>query len=444
MWRLLLRIAVPVALQTLLTNLLPLLDTFMLGFLGAKEIAAATLANTPFFVLSVAIAGFQSGNNVLAAQYFGKRDMTSINRVFGMTLAGCLSLSALFCSVLFFFPVQVFSLLSKDAEVVLLAADYAKYMAFAAVISAVGNTYVTTLRCVEKAAFGLFVQVFSVVLNGLLNILFIYGAFGLFPPMGVAGAALGTLITRCVELAMIAFYAFFMENVFVLQLKSMFSFHKTLFKDYVKNCAPIVLNECLWGLGSALITVVYSLMGTEVLAANAVAVHVERLGQVLSFGFMAASSVIVGQLVGAGKTEEGYQMAGKLNTLSFLVGAAMGCLLAVTGYFALPFFKLEGDAARMALLMVLVYAAAVPLKSFNVVNLVGSLRAGGDGLFVAVLDVFFLLSMAVPLAFLFGVRLSLPVLFVAVLQPCEELIKLVIGSLRYRSKKWMRNLTRPL
>ena len=440
--KLILGIVIPVALQFFINNLLPMMDTIMLGFLGEKQMAAVTLSNTPFFVIMLIIAGFQSGNNVLSAQYWGKRDLRTMNKIFGMTSAGCLAIALVTSLLIFLFPVQIFSMISNDPDVIHFAAEYARWAAFSYVFSALSQSYLSSLRCTENAKFGLKVQTFSVVLDIVLNYLFIFGIGGVFPGMGVAGAAFSTLISRAIEFGIIAYYALKIETVFVLDFSALKRFDKLLFKDYISSSVPIVVNEFLWGLGTSLITVVYSLMGSDVLAANTVALNFERFALVISFGFASAASVIVGKHIGVGEEETGYRVGKQLGILSALIGVGLGIILAVLGPVLLPFFDIAPQTRQLALYFVFIYAAATPLKSYNVVNLVGSLRAGGDGAFVLFLDVFFLWVLVVPLGFLLGTWLHLSAVLVCMLQPVEELIKCVVSTLRYNSRRWIRNLTR--
>ena len=298
------KLSLPMILQNLITFSLGLIDTFMVSRLGNAEMAAVTTANVPVFLLTSIVFGFQSGLGILVSQYWGKGDERSVSRALGVaSLIGTVITSAL-ALVFFAFPVTVMDLLSNKHELSLLGAPYLRVIGFSYVFNMLSSIYVSARRSVEDPSFGMKLFGFSTILNTGLNYLLIFGNWG-FPAMGVAGAAIATLLARISEFVICTICAL-RSKLIPLHLGAFFRPGLDMTRRFVKYASPVVLNETVWGLGNSMLTVIlgYTENSVEMLAANAVMGNLNRLFLVVCFGLGAATAVMVGKAIGEGQDRE--------------------------------------------------------------------------------------------------------------------------------------------
>lgn len=439
-------LATPIVLQNLITSALGMADTFMVGMLGETPMAAVALANIPLYVVQLFIFGVQSGATVLLSQYWGKQDMGAINRVMGVSIWIAVSITALFAGILLVCPIPFLSLFGNQGEVIALAAQYGRLAGLSYVFSALTMMYVTAYRSMERPQLGLYILMVSMTLNTFLNWVFIFGNLGA-PALGVRGAALATLIARSAELVIVVVHLlttkFFRVQPALVLLPGL-----DMLRRFVRYGGPVVCNETLWGLGTSMFATVMGHMegSTEILAAYTIAGNVEKICMVFSFGIAATAAIIIGREIGAGRTDQVYNTGLTLNTLAALCGACLGVLLWLFARFVapvwvFPLFHLSEGAESVATMMITVMALYMTLKDFNSVNIVGVLRGGGDVRAATLIDIGPLWTCAIPYAAICGLVLRLPVLWVYLAFPLEQVIKCSMGISRLRSGKWVRDVT---
>ena len=442
-------LSLPLVLQNLITFSLGLMDTFMVSQLGNQEMAAVTTANAPAFLLMSIVFGAQSGLGVLVSQYWGKGDTRSINRAFGVSCIIGGGLNLLLAIVFAAFPVQVMDLLSNRHELSLLGAPYLRIVGFSYVFNMISSLYASVQRHVENAAFGLKLFGFSTILNTGLNYLLIFGKCGC-PALGVAGAAWATLLARVAECVICAVCALRSRNV-PLELPCFLHPGWDMARRFVRYASPVIVNETLWGLGTSMVTVIlgYTANSVEMLAANAVMGNLTRLFLVVCFGLGAATGVLVGKAVGEGSGHrEIMDLSRVLLNFSVQVGAviAIVTLLAIPVFFTpvvFPTFKLYGESAAIATAMAVTSFAAIPLHAFAISIITGVLRCGGDVFWSTAVDIAPQWLIALPLLALFALVLDFGIWPVAICMQMETLIKVPLSLMRFRSGKWIRDVTLP-
>lgn len=440
-------LAAPIVMQNLITSMLAMADTFMVGLLGEAPMAAVTLANIPLFVIQLFIFGVQSGSSVLHSQYWGRKDMDSINRVLGVAMWVVFAVSATFSAVLLICPVRFLSLFGNDMQVVELAAQYGRLAGLSYVFDAVVMMYVAAYRSMEKPKLGMYILVVSMIVNTFLNWVFIFGNLG-SPAMGVTGAALATLISRMLELVIVLFHAR-MTKGFRLNVRLLLAPGLEMFRRFFLYGGPVVLNETMWGLGTSVFPTIMGHMSnsTEILAAFTIAGNVDKICMVFSFGLGATASIIIGREVGAGHTHQVRPVGLALDTLALLCGTAVGTLLFLFARFMapaliFPLFHLSGRSASIAIMMMTVQAVIRPIRDFNSVNNVGVLRGGGDVKMATIIDTTPLWFGAIPAAFVCGIVLKTSITTVYLVMQIEQLVKIVFGLRRVLSDGWIRDVTR--
>lgn len=440
-------LALPLILQNLITTSLGFVDTFMVGLLGNTELSAVTAANSPIFLVQVIIFGLISGLTVLVSQYWGKGDTEAINRCMGVAMYAGVGIAGIVALALFLSPRLVMSFVTNNPLLIEAGAPYLQIVGISYVFNAASSVYVGMQRSTENPAMGMIVFAVSMLLNTFLNYLLIFGKFGI-PAMGVTGAAIATLTSRIVEFLIVAVYALANQRV-PLRPAALLRPGVMIFKSFVKYSTPVIFNETMWGLGTTVMTAImgHMVISTEMLAAYAIMGNLDKFSTVACFGVAGATAVIVGKRIGEGaKKEEIYSLGCCLLAVSLLVGTVVALLLAgalplVFIPYLYPLFHLEGLALQIAVIMCVVYICMMPMRAFDITNITGLLRAGGDARMASVIDLSPLWFVAVPLTALTGLVLNAPVVVVCASIQMENLCKMPWGIHRLRSRKWINDVT---
>ena len=442
-----LALMLPLIAQNFVSSSMSLADTFMVGVLGETELAAVTMANTPFFIVLVLSFGIQSGSGVLVAQYHGRGNKEAINRVMGVGLYVSLTATTALALVSWFFPEALMRLLTNNEELIAPGAEYARIVGFSYVFASASGLYIAVQRSMENPRFGAVVLCGSGLLNVLLNYLLIFGKLG-FPQMGIAGAAVATLISRAVELLVVVPYAFRSRRLPLLP-RLLLRPGRMMTRDFVRYAAPVVVNELLWSFAFSVYAVIIGHMpnNTPLLAAFTLAGNIDRLLTVGMFACGGAAAVIIGREIGMGRTQTVYAKGLALNLVALVFGFASSAVIwlvraVAARQYIFPLMSLGDEAARVAMYMLLVLVIVAPLRAVNFTNIVGVFRGGGDVRFALVLDVAPMFFLCVPLAALTGLGLGLGIEFVYLCIYSDDLIKALFGFPRVASRRWINNVTR--
>ena len=442
------KLSLPIILQNLITFSLGLIDTFMVSQLGNEEMAAVTTANVPVFLLISIVFGVQSGLGILVSQYWGSGDVQSINRALGVASFIGTGITAVLAVLFFLFPVSVMDLLSNEHALSLLGAPYLRIIGFSYVFNMLSSIYASAQRSVENPNFGMKLFGFSTVLNTGLNYLLIFGHLG-FPSMGVAGAALATLLSRMSEF-LICVVCALRSRAIPLNFSRFLQPGMDMVRRFLKYASPVVLNEAAWGLGNSLLTVIlgYTDNSVEMLAANAVMGNLNRLFLVVCFGLGAATAVLIGKAIGEGRSHsEVMALSQTLMGFAVLVGSTVGlaALILVPTLFVpviFPLFKLHGESAAIATAIAVASFLALPLHAHSISSITGVLRAGGDVGWSTFLDLAPQWLACLPLTALAALVLKTGAWPIAIAMQAECIIKVPLCTWRINSGKWINDLTR--
>ncbi len=440
-------LSLPMVLQNLITFSLGLIDTFMVSQLGNEEMAAVTTANVPVFILISIIFGVQSGLGILISQYWGKGDVKSISRALGVACIIGGGLTLILAAVFFLFPVQVMDLLSNRHDLSLLGAPYLRVIGFAFVFNMLSSIYASAQRSVENPSFGMKLFGFSTILNTGLNYLLIFGHFG-FPALGVAGAAIATLLARVSEFVICVICALRSKTI-PLEIPLFLRPGLGMVRKFLKYASPVVLNEAVWGLGNSLLTVIlgYTDNSVEMLAANAVMGNLNRVLLVVCFGLGSATAVILGKAIGEGKRHAFVLDLGRaLLWFTILVGGVLGliCLILTPVFFVpvvFPMFKLYDESAAIAFALAVANFLFFPFQACSTSAIVGILRGGGDVIWSTVLDNAPLWLVCLPVTALTALVLKTGVWPIVLSMQLENLVKFPFCVWRVGSGKWINDVT---
>lgn len=436
------QLAFPIMIQNLISTLVNSADTIMLGYVSQTAMAASSLANQYTFVLFCFYYGLSAGTSVLCAQYWGKGDKQTVERILGLASRVVILISLIFFSISFFFPGAIMRLFTSSPETIHEGIRYLRVLSFSFIFMGFSQIFVSALRSVGKVVFPSVIYVVSLLVNVLLNATFIFGLFGL-PKLGVIGVALGTVSARVVEAVMCIVYSAVSRNV-KIKLENLFRSSGVLFKDFIKISAPAVINDLVWGVAASTFTAILGHIGDDMVAANAVAVMVVNMGAIVCRGFANATTIIVSQTLGENRMEDTKVYASRMLRLTFVV-SLLGCgvILAIRPLM-LRFYSDKLTPTALSYLGILMIMTTWRLvgEAVNTCLICGCFRGGGDSKFGMILDTIFMWGVAVPLMAVAAYVLKLPPIWVYFVMTLDELEKMPFIFIHYFKHKWMKNITR--
>ncbi len=439
LWKQLWAIAAPIALQNLVLSSINLVDVFMISRLGDVFIAGAGIANQIYFLLVLTLFGINSGGAIFIAQFWGRRDESNIYRTIGLSLLLSQGAALLFFCFAFFAPERLIALYSPDPAVISAGASYLKIVAWSYFITALSFTFSMALRAVARPLVSLFASIACLLVNVFLNYALIFGHWG-FPALGLPGAAWATLAARLVEAALLLLFIRGKKIPVLAPVKALFALTRPFVARVLAISLPVMLNEILWSLGVTLYNVIYARMGTTAIASIQVENSVERLAFVFFIGIGAATATLIGHSIGRGDLAETKRLGFRLSRFSFLLGLGVGAALALLSSLIFSLFDITPEVRDNAILLLRLYGLILPLRAFNVTNVVGVFRGGGDTKYCLFVDLAALWIIGVPMAALAAFLLRLPLPFVFLGAGLEEMAKFWVALHRLRSGRWIHSV----
>lgn len=431
-------IAVPIILQNFMQSCINMLDTIMVGQLGAAEIAAVGLGNQIFFLQTMIQFGIGSGASIFIAQYWGKKDIAGIRRTEGISLVFSVSIAFIFSAAAFFAPNALLSFFSKDAQVIEQGTAYLRTAAFSYPISAASFSFSLALRSTEQVKLPMAGTIASLFANAVLNYIFIFVC-----NFGVKGAAFGTVFSRIIEFIIIFGCAYKRKYPAAAKMQEIFSFSKEDTARYLRIAFPVIINETLWGGGVSMQNFIMAHAGTDAIAAFNITSTVSQLTWVFFIGCGNAAAIIIGKKIGENHEAEARSTANHFAWFMPLSAFFIGMLLIPLSSILPFFFKVDPLILQQARRMLLVLVCLYPFKSFNMCMIVGICRSGGDTVFAAAIDTMTLWCVSLPLGAIAAFLFHLPVWQIYVFLVTDEIIKSFAAFIRLRSGKWLHNLVKP-
>jgi putative MATE family efflux protein len=436
----LLRFGLPIALQNLVSTALNAVGVLLIGQLGETSVAAVGLGNQIFFLLSLMLFGITSGSAIFTAQFWGNQELAGIRKVVGFCMAMGLTAGAFFTVIALGFPSWALGLYTNDPAVIVLGSQYLRIVGVSYLATAVTLTFANNLRSTGNVRTPMLVSMVALGSGTVLNYILIFGKFGM-PVMGVAGVALGTCIARLGEAAAMVAVTYGRKLPVAFRLSDMRNLSKPFVKKFFVTVLPVWANETVWSLGITIYNVIYAHIGTEAIAAVNIASTIESLAFVLSIGLGNATSIMIGNKIGAGETERARQYGWRGLTTGWILAVVLGGSLIALSPTIVSWYKVSGIAAQHARNILLFMGCIMWAKVSNHMLIVGILRAGGDTRYSLFLDAGSVWLAGIPMGLLGAFVLHLPVYWVVVMIGlADELVKLTGGMLRFISGKWVNNL----
>lgn len=434
-------LVIPMALQNLINVSVTTADVVMLGSVSETVLSASSLAGQIQYIMSLLLFGLTSGAAVITSQYWGKKDIASVEKVLGIALKIGFCVALIFSAAALFIPESLMRIYTKEADVLSEGVKYLRIVGLSYILNALVLTYLNIMRSVEKVLISTVVYLISLFVNIILNAIFIFGLLGC-PRMGIQGAALGTLCARGVEAILVCIYELKGRHEVHVRFKYVLKMDGILLKDFIILSLPVLINELMWGLGTSANTAIMGHLGSSAVAANSVAQVTRQIATVVSFGTASAAAIMLGKTIGEEKYEEAKVYSKRFVGLSILFGALGGILILCARPFIISSMNLSDQAAEYLGIMLIVMSYFTLCQAYNTTQVVGIFRSGGDTKYGLILDIASMWGCSILLgavaAFVF--KFSVPVVYVILMS--DEIVKLPFTTYRYRSFKWLKNITR--
>ncbi len=439
-YRNLIRISLPIALQSLMLALVAACDALMLGRVAQEQMTAVSLATQIQFVQNMFLSAATAAGAILGAQYWGKGDRKTLEDIFDLMLMFCGGVSILFFIACELCPGVLMGIFAGDAGLIAVGSSYLRIAGWSYLITGVSQCYLTIMKVTERVKAGAAISSAAVALNVILNAMLIFGLFGL-PAMEARGAALATTIARIAEL-MICLAISSGQGYIRPAVSRFFGISKDLVKDFFRQCLPLMGGGLCWGIGFTSYTAIMGHMGVDAAAANSVAAVVRDLVCCMCNGIGSAAGIIVGNELGAGRLEQGKKYGIRLKNISYVIGFISTAIVLVVTPFVVNGVILTDRARDYLTWMMVIMSFYMIGRCVNTVTINGVLDGGGDTLFDLYSLIVCMWMVAIPLALCGAFVFHWSPLAVYACTCLDEVGKIPWVMYRVRKYKWVRDLTR--
>ena len=435
----LLTIALPVAMQSIITTGVNLVDTIMLGQLGETALSASSLANQFISLFLFFCMGISMGASVLTSRYWGAGDFTSLKKVITIALRFGIILALAFTVCNVAAPQQILRLYSNEPHIIEAGAVYLRWSTITYVLMALSTVSTNILRSVDLSRVPFFAAVSAFLVNIGANYVFIFGKWGA-PKLGIAGAALGTVIARVVETGIICGYLFFVDQTVRYRVRDIFSRCRDLLWEFLRISLPVMLSDGLLGVGDSMLAMVMGHIGSQFVSANAITMVVQRISTIFITGIAFASCFITGQTLGAGHIQKAKKQGVTFLVLGFAIGSVAGLIIYLIRTPIINAYNITQETKAIAEQLMDAISLIVIFRSTNSILTKGVLRGGGDTRFLLLADTVTMWAVAIPLGAMAGLVWRLPAFWVFVCLHADQIIKAFWCVFRLKSGKWIKKI----
>lgn len=439
-YRKLLSLVLPIAFQQFMLAAVSASDALMLGFINQESLSAASLAGQITFVFNLFMGGLTMGTSILVAQYYGKGEMVSIEKIFAYATKVSFLISTVFFWASLFVPEILMRIFTKELQLIAGGVIYLRIIAVSYLFTAVSQIYLCILKNTGYAVKSMVIGSTAVVINIFLNAALIFGLF-FFPKMGIAGAAFATTVSKLIELLW-AQAESFREKHARLRMKFCFVMDKQLVKDYWRYSLPVLGDYLVWGVGFTMYSVIMGHLGNDAVAANSIANIVKNLIVSFCTGLANGGGIIIGNELGMGNLTQAKKYGGILWKMAVISGVASSLLLIALSPVIVEVTVLSPQATEYLKWMLILCACYMIAKSINMMTIAGVFPAGGDSKFGLICDTATMWVFAVPAGFLAAFYFHLPVVIVFLIINLDEVVKVPVAIWHYKKYGWLKNITR--
>lgn len=434
-------LAVPIALQNIITYSVGLVDNVMVGSLGEISISGVYLNNQIQIMLQMLVAGIGAALTVLASQYWGKADKKSVKNITGIALKFVIVCAVLLWAAVFFFPDRVMGLFTNDRQVIAEAVKYAQIMCFSYLFFCISNVLIASMRCVGTVKIGLYLSTSTFIVNIFLNWVFIFGNLGA-PALGIRGSAIATLTARVIECIIIISYLKFIDKKLLFRFTDLLENNRVLLKDFFKYGFPVILGDVLWGLNLSIQGAIVGRLGADSIAAVSIANIVFSLISVGVYGTASACAVLIGNTVGEGDMDKLKRYTKQLQIVFLFIGVCTGIALFLIKDYVLLLYNVSDETLNIARTLMMVLSVTVIGTAYQMSSLTGIVRAGGATRFVLINDIIFVWAIVIPLSLISAFVIGAPTWIVFLCLKCDQVLKCAVAVVKVNRFDWVKKLTK--
>lgn len=431
------RLILPISFQQFMLALVGASDAVMLGKLNQNSMSAVSLASQATFVFNLFMTAFIIGENMFAAQYYGKKDYANISKIFSLVLRISCLMAVPFLGGSLFFSAQVMRFFTDEPDLIMMGSEYLRYVGISYLFSAISQVCLTLMKNCGAVNQSSMISSMTVVLNIIFNAVLIFGLLG-FPAMGIAGAALATVTATTVQ--MIFSMIYLMRKMEHLKIR-LLERNAYLKKQFRAKVTPVLLNELIWGGGFTMYSVIMGHLGADAVAANSIANISKNLVICFCLGLGSGGGIIVGNELGAEHYEEAKIIGRILTKASIIAGILSGLLLLALSPAIISIVDLTPEAQKYLSGMLAVCSYYLVGKSVNSMTIGGIFPAGGDSRFGLLCDTVTLWCITIPLGYLCAFVFKFPILVVYFVLNLDEIVKLPAVYRHYKKYGWVKNIT---
>lgn len=436
----LIRLALPLALQSLMLAAVAAADAIMLGRLNQNSMSAVSLASQVQFVMNMFLSAAVTGGSILAAQYWGRHDLKSMQDIFHIMLRLAVVIDAVFGILCICFPERLMLIFTNDAELLEIGSGYLHIAGWSYLLVGISQCYQTMMKVTEHASTSALISSSAVIINIILNTILIFGLLG-FPLLGANGAAIATLLSRIIELVWSVGISF-KKDYMQADIKHILKRNALLDKDFIHIASPILGASLLWGIGFTAYSAIMGHLGQDAAAANSVAAVVRDLLCCMCNGIAGAGAVMLGNELGRGRLDIAEEYGTKLMKISFLIGFMTMLLVLLFIPVVLKFYKLTPEAERLLIGMLVITSVYMIGRCVNTIMINGIFDGGGDTKFDIYSLIVAMWCIAIPTALSGAFIFHWPVLLVYSCTCLDEVGKIPWTLYHFTRRKWLNNLTR--
>lgn len=432
-----LALAVPAALQSMLQSSFSIIDQIMIGQLGSVPISAVGFAGKFFSIYNVIVTAVGAVAGIMISQYLGQKNHTEVRRSFYLNLRIAFGLGMFFFLLGTLFPYQIMSLYTKDSAVRTIAANYLVIISFSTLPLAAASMLSVYFRCIERPELPMISTIASAALNTVLNYVLIFG-ISRIPAMNTVGAGIATSVSQ--------WFNFFIMLIMFLRMKPLTkkttvpypSFH---WGQYFSMLFPILICETAWSLGENVYTAIYGHMSTAESAAMNLTNPVQGLVIGALCGLSQAAGVIIGKRLGNGEFEDAYTASKKLMVYGAVGSVILSLIVVLTAPFYVRIYQVDPSVKELTCQILYAYALVAPFKVLNMILGGGIIRSGGKTAYLMIIDFIGTWGFGVPFGLLTAFVFKFPIAYVYFSLSLEECIRFAISLGVFRRRNWMCQLS---
>lgn len=433
---------VVVALQNLVAYSVNMADNIMLGTYSQEALSGAATVNQVFFVVQQFAISFGNALVALAAQYWGQNRPDPIRTLTGITLKLGAAVGILLIIVCAIFPHEIIGIFTTSEAIIEEGVKYLLIIMWTFLLYFISQILMAALRVVGTVKISFYISLVSLIVNVCINYVLIFGKFGA-PELGIVGAAVGTLVARIIELAIVIIYIAKFEKKITLFAPGLFKRNPNLTKDYMKIYFPIFCATVLWGLSVPVQTAILGHLSDDAIAANSVATTFYQYLKVVTVAMSSTSAVMIGNAIGKGDLERVKSDARTMSVLDLAVGVFLAILLVIFKDPLLSLYTLNDSALEMAGNLILIMAVVMVGMAYQMPVSFGIMQGGGDAKFTMKMNLICTWLIVIPFSFMAAFWWKLPVEWVVVVVQSDQIFKCLPVFIHFRKYTWIKKLTRP-